>query len=104
MRRKGRHYPPEHQPSPTTPCSPTPSTGARARQGPCRTPLLFAPSTETSSSRHETITIAGTLLALTAASAEHANYTIYRNVCVYGTYQQGLEKAEVPTSTRQGAC
>src|SRR5829696_305767 len=28
-----------------TSCSPTPSTGARAQQGPCRTPLL-SPSTE----------------------------------------------------------
>src|SRR5215208_6397483 len=46
MRRRGRPAAPGRLPSPTIPCSPTPSTGARARQGPCWIPLLSSPSTE----------------------------------------------------------
>src|SRR5215212_3514692 len=87
MRRRGRPASPWRRPSPTIPCSPTPSTGARARQGPYRIPLLSPASTETSSSGHETIPIADTLLALTAASVDQANYTSKRDVCVNGIYQ-----------------
>src|ERR671912_2570211 len=42
---------------------------------------------ETSSSWLQTTPIADTLLALTAASADRANYTSKRNVCVNGIYQ-----------------
>src|SRR5687767_1582218 len=44
MRRRGRPAALGRRPSPTTPCFPTPSTGARARQGPDQTPLLSPPS------------------------------------------------------------